>query len=185
MFQYIIYAYYSGVETKSDTLSYTFAHITPTITTQPTITTVNPTEGTQTTITWSAATVSDLGSYTLGYQYFVGPSSTYSDSYHVGATTSQSATITQDQILSKCGSGFEGTCYLFVRAYWQNSDGSEHGGYVNPTAYATFTYSPHNTVAYYIGGTWVECIAYYYNGTSWVECVPYYYNGSSWVECSH
>lgn len=45
-------------------------------------------------------------------------------------------------------------------------------------------YSTANTVKYYTGSAWVDCIVNYYNGSKWVECVPYYYNGSSWVEIS-
>lgn len=116
----------------------------PTITAQPVILSVNPTNGASTTIMWSAATVNDQGNSTIYYQYFVGPNSTYSDSYHIGTTTGTSATITEAQIISKCGNGFGAsssgsTCYLFVRAYWDN--GSTQGGWVVPTG-TTFTYYP-------------------------------------------
>ena len=116
----------------------------PTITTQPTISSINPTSGASTTITWSAATVSNQGNSTIYYQYFVGPNSTYSDSYHIGTTTGTSATITEAQIISKCGNGFGAsssgsTCFFFVRAYWDN--GSTQGGWVVPTG-TTFTYYP-------------------------------------------
>ena len=116
----------------------------PTITTQPTISSINPTSGASTTITWSTATVNNQGNSTIYYQYFVGPNSTYSDSYHIGTTTGTSATITEAQIISKCGNGFGASsngsvCYLFVRAYWDN--GSTQGGWVIPTG-ATFTYYP-------------------------------------------
>ena len=111
----------------------------PSITAQPTIISISPTSGKSTTITWSAASVSNQGSATIYYQYFVGPSSTYSDSYHIGTTTSLSATITEAQIKSKCGNNFTGTCYLFVRAYWDN--GSTQGGWYTPTA-KTFVYDP-------------------------------------------
>lgn len=114
---------------------------TPAITKQPSITSLNPTSGKQTTATWSSAQVSNLQSYQIKYQYFVGPSSTYSDSYHVGTTTATSATITQAMIQQKCGSSFSGTCYIFVRAYWGNADDSETGGWSTPTGVA-FTYDP-------------------------------------------
>ncbi len=153
----------------------------PSITKQPSITSISPSSGTSTTISWSAATVSNQGSATIYYQYFVGPSSTYSDSYHVGTTTGLSATITESDILNKCGSSFDGTCYLFVRAYWQ--DGSTTGGWTTPTGSA-FTYTAHRTVSYHDGSGWVECIVYYHDGSSWVECVPYYYSGG-WIECSN
>lgn len=155
----------------------------PTITSQPTITSMNPTSGQSTTITWSAASVSNQGSATIYYQYFVGPSSTYSDSYHISTTTGLTATITEANILDKCGSDFDGTCYIFVRAYWQAADGTT-GGWSTPTGKA-FTYTPHRTIKYFNGSSWVECIPYYFNGSSWVECIPYYFNGSSWIECSH
>ena len=153
----------------------------PTITKQPVITSISPTYGTSTTVSWDAATVINQGSATIYYQYFVGPSSTYSDSYHVGTTTGLSATITESDILNKCGSGFDGTCYLFVRAYWQ--DGSTTGGWTTPTGSA-FTYTAHRTVSYHDGSGWVECIVYYHDGSGWVECVPYYYSGG-WIECSN
>ena len=117
----------------------------PTITSQPTISSINPTSGASTTVTWSTATVSNQGNSTIYYQYFVGPNSTYSDSYHIGTTTGTSATITEAQIISKCGNGFGasssgGTCYFFVRAYWDN--GSTQGGWTTPTNYKSFTYYP-------------------------------------------
>lgn len=175
-----------GYYTREDPTDYNyFWKITipnPSITKQPSITSMNPASGQSTTIKWSAATVSNQGSSTIYYQYFVGPSSTYSDSYHIGTTTGLTATITEANILSKCGSSFSGTCYVFVRAYWDN--GSSQGGWYTPTGKA-FTYTPHRTIKYYNGSSWIECIPYYYNGSSWIECVPYYYNGSSWIECSH
>lgn len=132
--------------TTFDSATYyvTFVSPSPTITKQPTISTINPTSGASTTITWSAATVSNQGNSIIYYQYFVGPNSTYSDSYHIGTTTGTSATITEAQIISKCGNGFGAsssgsTCYLFVRAYWDN--GSTQGGWVVPTG-TTFTYYP-------------------------------------------
>lgn len=172
---------YTGLEEFAGPVYFTAVQF-PTITKQPSITSMNPSSGSSVTINWSAASVSNQGSSTIYYQYFVGPSSTYSDSYHVGTTTSLSATITEANILSKCGSGFDGVCYIFVRAYWDN--GSTNGGWTTPTGKA-FTYTPHRTIKYHNGSSWVECIPYYYNGSSWVECIPYYYNGSSWVECSH
>lgn len=170
--------------TTFDSATYyiTFVNPTPSITAQPSITSMSPTSGQSTTIQWSAASVSNQGSATIYYQYFVGPSSTYSDSYHIGTTTGLTATITEANILAKCGSNFSGTCYVFVRAYWDN--GSTTGGWSTPTGKA-FSYTPHRTVKYFNGSSWVECIPYYFNGSSWVECIPYYFNGSSWVECSH
>ena len=152
----------------------------PAITKQPSITSISPASGQSATITWSAAEVTNLGDSTVYYQYFVGPSSTYSDSYHVGTTTGQTATITEQNILSKCGTNFEGTCYLFVRAYWDN--GVSTGGWTTPTG-KTFTYTPHRTLKYYVNGGWQECIVYYFDGNGWRECYPYYYN-NGWVECS-
>ena len=132
--------------TSFDSATYyvTFASPNPTITTQPIISSINPTSGASTSITWSPATVSNQGNSTIYYQYFVGPNSTYSDSYHIGTTTGTSATITEAQIINKCGNGFGasssgGTCYLFVRAYWDN--GSAQGGWVVPTG-KTFIYYP-------------------------------------------
>ena len=129
---------------ESTTYYVTFVSPNPTITSQPTISSINPTSGASTTITWSTATVSNQGNSTIYYQYFVGPNSTYSDSYHIGTTTGTSATITEAQIISKCGNGFGAsssgsTCYLFVRAYWDN--GSTQGGWVVPTG-TTFIYYP-------------------------------------------
>lgn len=112
----------------------------PEITKQPVIQSINPSSGKSTTLSWSAATtVGTNNSTTIYYQYFVGPNSTYSDSYHVGTTTGLSATISQEQIINKCGSSFTGTCYLFVRAYWQ--EGNETGGWIVPTG-SSFTYDP-------------------------------------------
>ena len=167
--RFSVRASYSKLKKYSSETPFTAIYPYPTITKQPSITSMNPTSGSSVTINWSAATVTNLGSYKIYYQYFVGPSSTYSDSYHVGTTTALTATITEENILEKCGSNFEGTCYVFVRAYW--SDGTTHGGWTTPTGKA-FTYATHRTMKYY-------------NGSSWIECIPYYYNGSSWIECSH
>lgn len=131
----------SGV---SSGVSFTYKAANPTITSYPVLSR-NPTSGASTTISWTAAGVENQNGATIYYQYFVGPSSTYSDSYHIGTTTSLSATISESNIISKCGSGFGasasgGTCYLFVRAYWQMTDGTK-GGYYTPTGTA-FTYYP-------------------------------------------
>lgn len=48
----------------------------------------------------------------------------------------------------------------------------------------TLTYSDDNTIKYYTGSAWVDCIPYYHNGSGWVQCVPYYHNSSGWIECS-
>lgn len=115
----------------------------PTITQQPTLT-LGATSGSSVKLSWNAATVSNQNGATIYYQYFVGPKSTYSDSYHIGTTTSLSVTVSEAQIISKCGTGFGAstsgsTCYFFVRAYWDK--GGTTGGFVTPTAKA-FTYYP-------------------------------------------
>ena len=183
MFEYRVYAFYGDLSQSSDTVSYTFKHQLPTIVTQPQITSVSPPSGVQTTITWSAVQVNNQGSYQIQYQYFVGPSSAYSESYHVGTTSGLTATITENMIKQKCGTNFKGTCYLFVRAYWTNADGSSVGGWSLSSSVA-FQYTPHNTVGYFNGSSWIECIVYYYNGTTWTECVPYRFDGTTWIECS-
>ena len=142
---YIESSYYTYEDPTDYTYYWKIVEPNPTITTQPTISSINPTSGASTTITWSAATVDNQGNSTIYYQYFVGPNSTYSDSYHIGTTTGTSATITEAQIISKCGNGFGasssgGTCYFFVRAYWDN--GSTQGGWTTPTNYKSFTYYP-------------------------------------------
>ena len=134
---FTIIAYYSGAEAQSSTVYKTIA--APSITKQPAITNVSPASGKETTITWSAAQVSNQGIAAVYYQYFVGPTSTYSDSYHIGTTQSLSAAVSQNKILEKCGSSFRGTCYLFVRAYWD--DGTENGGWIAPSA-VSFVYDP-------------------------------------------
>lgn len=131
----------SGV---SSGVSFTYKAANPTFTSYPVLSR-NPTSGASTTISWTAAGVENQNGATIYYQYFVGPSSTHSDSYHVGTTTSLSATISESNIISKCGSGFGAstsgsTCYLFVRAYWQMADGTQ-GGWHTPTGVA-FTYYP-------------------------------------------
>ena len=141
---YIELGYYTYEDPTDYTYYWKIVEPNPTITAQPTISSINPTSGASTTITWSTATVSNQGNSTIYYQYFVGPNSTYSDSYHIGTTTGTSATITEAQIISKCGNGFGAsssgsTCYLFVRAYWDN--GSAQGGWVVPTG-TTFIYYP-------------------------------------------
>lgn len=42
-----------------------------------------------------------------------------------------------------------------------------------------------NSLKYYNGSSWVECVPHYYDGSRWVHCNPYYYDGSAWRECSH
>lgn len=139
-YEYYVYAYSDSVVGGqwSNTAYKTIRK--PEITKQPVIQSINPSSGKSTTLSWSAATtVGTNDSTTIYYQYFVGPNSTYSDSYHIGTTTGLSATISQEQIINKCGSGFSGTCYLFVRAYWQ--EGNETGGWIVPAG-SSFTYDP-------------------------------------------
>ena len=121
-----------------------FVSPSPTITQQPVLS-IDSQSGASVGMSWTAAQVINQGDATIYYQYFVGPSSTYSDSYHIGTTTGLSHTITEDEIISKCGTGFGAsangsTCYLFVRAYWHKPDGTE-GGWITPTGVA-FTYFP-------------------------------------------
>lgn len=117
----------------------------PIITQQPSLTSPSSgSSGASTTMVWSAAQVMNLGDGTIYYQYFVGPSPSYSDSYHIGTTTELSHVLTEAEIISKCGTGYGAsaqgsTCYLFVRAYWQK--GQETGGWTTPTGLA-FTYYP-------------------------------------------
>lgn len=115
----------------------------PDITKQPVLS-LGSSSGASVNMTWSAAEVSYADGATIYYQYFVGPSSSYSDSYHIGTTTGLSHTMTEAEIISKCGNGFGASssgsvCYLFVRAYWQK--GSATGGWSTPTGVA-FTYFP-------------------------------------------
>lgn len=65
----------------------TFQAPLPTITKSPSISSISPASGLSTTVQWTAATAQDLGSATIKYQYFVGPSSTFNTSYLVGTTT--------------------------------------------------------------------------------------------------
>ena len=41
-----------------------------------------------------------------------------------------------------------------------------------------------NTIKYYTGSGWIDCIVYYCSGSEWVECIPHYCDGYSWIECS-
>lgn len=115
----------------------------PIITKQPVLT-LGSSSGASVVMSWSAAEMINGSGCTINYQYFVGPSSAYSDSYHVGTTTGLSHTMTEAEIISKCGNGFGSSssgsvCYLFVRAYWQK--GGATGGWSAPTGVA-FTYFP-------------------------------------------
>lgn len=132
--------YDTNYYTVSPWVEFTFS---PTISKQPSITQLNPSTGSSSTITYSAAT-GDFGSATIKYQYFVGPQNTYSDSYHVGTTTSTSVTISESNIISKCGAGYGASssgskCYFYVRAYWEY--GQKNGGWTTPSP-TTFTYQP-------------------------------------------
>lgn len=50
----------------------------------------------------------------------------------------------------------------------------------------TFTTLPiHQTVKYYDGSNWIECIPYYYDGSSWIEVYISYYDGSNWIDIDH
>lgn len=115
----------------------------PVITKQPVLS-LGSLSGASVNMTWTAAEVSYADGATIYYQYFVGPNSSYSDSYHIGTTTGLSHTMTEAEIISKCGNGFGASssgsvCYLFVRAYWQK--GSATGGWSTPTGVA-FRYYP-------------------------------------------
>ena len=48
----------------------------------------------------------------------------------------------------------------------------------------TFTYVPSNTIKYFDGTSWQDCIVYYFDGSTWNECIPYYFDGTAWNECS-
>ena len=132
---------FNGVEESDYTTAFRWEIYdpTPTITTAPSITSVNPASGQSTTVSWSAASVSNQGTAVIRYQYGIGTGTTYQTSYLLRETTSRSATITEEDILSKCGSDFSGTCYIFVRAYWDT--GSTQGGHTTPSR-ASFTYEP-------------------------------------------
>lgn len=128
---------------SSDSKSYTVVYPDPDITKQPVLS-LGSSSGASVNMTWTAAEVSYADGATIYYQFFVGPSSTYSDSYHVGTTDGLSHTMTEAEIISQCGNGFGASssgsvCYLFVRAYWQK--GSSTGGWSAPTGVA-FTYFP-------------------------------------------
>lgn len=141
----------------------------PTITKQPTITSISPaTKGRSATIAWSEAGVSNLNGGSIIYQYFVGPSTTYSDDYCLGETTGLAAFISQAQITSKCGTDYPKTVYFYVRAYWKQGD--SNGGWIAPTGVA-WTYDPRLPVAY--NGVQPANIAY--NGTIISHLV---YNGT-------
>lgn len=104
----------------------------PVITQQPQLS-LGSQSGASVYMSWTAAEVQNQGDATIYYQYFVGPGSSYSDSYHIGTTTGLSHTLTEAEIISKCGNNFGAnsggsTCYLFVRAYWQK--GQSSGGWV-------------------------------------------------------
>ena len=133
----------------------------PTITAQPTITSIKAiNHNRDIQVTRSDATVSNQGSYNIYYQFFIGPTSTYSDDYCVnGSTTESTITIPWTIILSKCGKEFRGTCYLYVRAYYDN--GTTKGGWYAPSAY-TFNYNPDPLHINYNGNTLYYL---YYNGT--------------------
>lgn len=128
---------------ESDSKSYTVVYPDPVITRQPVLS-LGSSSGASVNMTWTAAEVSFADGATIYYQYFVGPSSSYSDSYHTGTTTGLSHTMTEAEIISKCGNGYGASssgsvCYLFVRAYWQK--GSATGGWSTPTGVA-FRYYP-------------------------------------------
>lgn len=161
----------------------TFQKPDPSITVQPSITSIAPSSGTSTVITWTAAKVSNQGTATIYYEYAVGSSSTYNDAYYIGTTTELTAEITEETILDKCGNDFEGICYLFVLAYWEKTDGTT-GERTDPTGMA-FTYTPHSTLMYYTDRRYVECIPYLFYENRWVECIPYYHDGHKWVKSSH
>lgn len=133
-YNYSIDSAYSG---------YQLIYTDPTIIKQPVLT-LGSSSGASVAMSWSAAEMINGSGCTIYYQYFVGPSSSYSDSYHIGTTTGLSHTMTEAEIISKCGNGFGASssgsvCYLFVRAYWQK--GSATGGWSTPTGVA-FRYYP-------------------------------------------
>lgn len=119
----------------------------PVITQQPELTSPSAgAAGTSVVMTWTAAQMQNQGSAVLHYQVFVGPSSTYSDSYHIATTTGLTHTLTEAEIISKCGNLFgsgtgRGTCYLFVRAYWEIDGTPMAEGWTTPTGQA-FIYLP-------------------------------------------
>lgn len=141
--EYYVVAYYSGLTYAGDGTKVTFQVPYPTITSQPTLS-LGSTSGASVSISWTEAEVANQNGATIKYQYFVGPSSTYSDDYRIGETTGLSVALTEENIISKCGAGFGAStsgsiCYIFVRAYWEKND--EQGGWVEPQG-KEFTYYP-------------------------------------------
>lgn len=137
------YSGWNGYTLDGASSAYIQVHTEPLITKQPVLS-LGSSSGASVSMSWSAAEMINGSGCTIYYQYFVGPSSSYSDSYHVGTTTGLSHTMTEAEIISKCGNGFGASssgsvCYLFVRAYWQK--GSSTGGWVAVTGVA-FTYFP-------------------------------------------
>lgn len=128
---------------------------------------------------WSSAedtiTVSD--SVGIGFTTSVAKPSSYAAyttiSYKSSFSAAMDITFTVVPTVSVSGTWYIGTT--------QSSTTYPLGG-ENITV--TIEYSTSNTVKYYTGSAWVDCIVYYHNGSGWVECVPYYHNGSGWVECS-
>lgn len=108
-------SYSSMTSGTSSGVTFTYVPPNPTITSGPVLS-IGSSSGSSVTLSWTAASVTNQNGATIYYQYFVGPSSTYSDSYHIGTTTSLSATVSEANIISKCGTGFGSstsgsTCY--------------------------------------------------------------------------
>lgn len=172
--QYRVYAYYGTLSTMSGTGSKTF--YPPSLST-PTLT-GTPSTGTELKLTWTAATLS----YTTGtirYAVYVG-NTIYQDGLSGTSLTIPASTF------ASLGGTKDYTFYVVATAssLSNTSQGSTLKKQTSNFTYAYVKPQTDNTIAYYDGSKWVNCIVYYYDGSSWVQCEPYYYNGSSWSACS-
>lgn len=95
-------------------------------------------------------------------------------------TWATSITFAEDELLS---AGLEDNDILYFTVTAKIYGGAITSPVAMLKAVGPFTFIPSiNTVLYYNGTSWEECIVYYYTGSEWQQCIPYYYNGSDFVE---
>ena len=72
--------------------------------------------------------------------------------------------------------------YLRMAVDVTDSDGNKTRYWSNAV---TFKLRSDNTIDYYDGEQWVECLPHYYDGIEWIQCDPYYHDGNDWIPCSN
>lgn len=176
IYEYRIYAYYSGVGSSGTYISKTFS--APAIT-GPTSVSLSTTQASSVTVSWPAATLS----YTTGTVSYNVYYRLNNGNYQYYTNTSSTSLTLSDAVLDSLGDDRDK--FKFQVDGRATNLSFTAGNTVTSLTYespdsAEFTYYSPNTVAYRTSSGWQECIAYYRDGTGWQECDVYYRDANGW-----